>query len=119
MQRSIEFQRDLQLCKPPVDAPRNILRQIESRRMAMRTTLRGRGLKLLAVAKQLNISEGYLSKLVNEREPMPEWFPEAFCCKTGCNLLRQYIALSEALDERADTERWLERKLAAELRAVA
>jgi hypothetical protein len=119
MQKRIEFFRDLQLRKPPTDAPGKIVRQVESPRMAMRTTLKAQGLKLLCVSRVLKISEGYLSKLVNEREPMPEWFPAAFAYATGSNLLRQFLALSEALNEKADTERWLERKLAAELREVA
>ena len=119
MQRSIQFKRDLQLLTPPESAPKNILRQIESPRMAMRTTLRAKGLKLLCVAQRLNISEGYLSKLVNEKEPMPEWFPEAFCYHTGWNLLRQYLQWQESLDEVADRADWLERKLANELRACA
>jgi hypothetical protein len=119
MQRNFEFFRDFQLKTPPVDAPSKIVRQIETPRMAMRTTLKAQGMKLLSVATQLHISEGYLSKLVNEKEPMPEWFAEAFCWVTGNNLLRQHIAFNEALDERRDRADWIERKLAAELRSAA
>lgn len=119
MQKNIDFFRDFQLKKPPLDAPAKLVRQVESPRMAMRTTLKAKRLKLLPLAAQINISEGYLSKLVNEREPMPEWFPIAFCYATGSNLLRQYLALTDALEERHNTEQWLERKLANELRAAA
>lgn len=119
MQRNLEFFRDLQLKGPPVDASPKILRQVDSARVAMRTTLKAQGLKLLACARMLKISEGHLSKIVNEREPMPEWFPLAFCYATGSNLLRQYLALQEALQETAERHDWLERKLANELRACA
>ena len=119
MQRSIEFFRDLQLKKPPIDAPSKVLRQVESPRMAMRTTLQAVGMKRLVCAAILGLSEGYLCKIVNEAKPMPEWFPIAFCYATGSNLLRQYLALTDALEERHDTEQWLERKLANELRAAA
>lgn len=119
MQRNLEFFRDLQLKKPPVDAPAKILRQVDSARVAMRITLKCQGLKLLACARMLQISEGHLSKLVNEKEPMPEWFPMAFCYATGSNLLRQFLALQEALTETTDRADWLERKLVNELRSAA
>ena len=119
MQKRIEFFRDLQLRKPPTDAPAKIVRQVESPRMAMRTTLKAQGLKLLGVSRVLNISEGYLSKIVNEREPMPEWFPMAFSYATGSNLLRQYLALAEAMTDAQDSQAWLERKLVNDLRSAA
>lgn len=119
MQRRIEFLRDFQLVNPPKDAPAKVVRQCDSARMAMRTTLKAKGLKLLPLATQLEISESYLSRIVNEREPMPEWFAEAFCIATQSNLLRQYLALADFESEAQDTSRWLERKLANELRECA
>lgn len=119
MQQNLRFQRDFQLVHAPQNAPAKIVRQVESARMAMRTTLKSRRLKLLPTAKLLDISESYLSRIVNEKEPMPDGFAEAFCAVTGCNLLCQYLALAEFETGAADTARWLERKLANELRQVA
>lgn len=119
MQRPLQFFRDLRSLPAPLDAPARVLRQVESARMAMRLSLQTCGIKHSAIAAQIELSPGYFSKLVNELMPMPEWFALAFCYATGSNLLRQYLALAEALEERQDTERWLERKLANELRACA
>lgn len=119
MQRSLEFFRDLRGLPTPEDAPKKVIRQVESTRMAMRLSLRACGIKHEAIAAQLQLSKGYFSKLVNEQMPMPEWFPLAFCYATGSNLLRQYLALQEALQETAERHDWLERKLANELRACA
>lgn len=119
MQRPIEFFRNLQSLNPPKDAPAKVLRQVESARMAMRLSLKLCGVKHEAIACQLRMSKGYLSKLVNERMPMPEWFPMAFCYATGSNALRQFLTLSEALAETQGRADWLERKLVSELRAAA
>ena len=119
MQRRIQFQRDFQVVKGPPQAPAKIVRQVESPRMAMRTMLKAGKLKLLPVATQLGISESYLSRIVNEREPMPEWFADKFCAACNSALLTQYLALADFEAEAQDTARWLERKLANELRMVA
>lgn len=117
MQQRIEFFRDLRALPVPQKAAPNIVRMCESARMAMRVSLRGH--KHEAVASQLRVSKGYLSKIVNEKQPMPEWFEEAFCYATNSWLLRQYLALQTALNETTERADWLERKLANELRACA
>lgn len=116
-QQRIEFFRDLRLLPEPQRAALNIVRQVESARMAMRVSLQGH--KHEAVAARLKISKGYLSRIVNEKQPMPEWFEEAFCLATQSWLLRQYLALQCALTESEDRTDWLERKLASELRSAA
>lgn len=119
MQRNLEFFRDLQLKKPPIDAPAKIVRQVDSARTAMRTALRMAGMKRLVLARLFGVTESYVCQIVNERKPMPEWFAQAFCYATGSNLLRQYLALQSALNETEQRTDWLERKLANELRQVA
>lgn len=119
MQRNLEFFRDLQLKKPPADAAPKIVRQVDSARTAMRTALRLAGMKRLVLARMFGVTESYVCQIVNERKPMPEWWPAAFCCATGTNLLRQFLALQAALTETEQRADWLERKLANELRAVA
>lgn len=119
MQRKLQFFRDLRSLPAPTDAPAKVLRQVESARMAMRLSLAMCGVKHEAIAAQLEVSKGYFSKLINEQMPTPEWFPLAFCYYTGSNLLRQYLALQEALQETTERHDWLERKLANELRQAA
>jgi hypothetical protein len=119
MQRPLQFFRDLRTLPTPADAPAKVLRQVDSPRMAMRLALMTCGVKHEAIAHAVGMSKGYFSKVVNEQMPMPEWFPMAFSYHTGQNVLRQYLALAEAMQDAHETQDWLERKLAAELRAVA
>ena len=118
MQHTIKFFRDLQLCNPPKDVCPKLLRQCDSPRRAMRVSLKAAGLKLLACSRMLGISEGYLSKLVNEKQAMPDWFVPAFCWATGSNLLEQHLRM-ESLLATEPCERALDRRLADELRAAA
>lgn len=119
MQRPLEFFRDLRALRTPQDMPTKLVRQVQTARMAMRSTLRAMRVKQSTLATQFNKSEGYLSKIINEKEPMPDWFPEAFCYATGNNLLRQFLALQSALEDARDSESWQERRLAHELRETA
>jgi hypothetical protein len=123
MQGKIEFQRDFQVVKSPADAPRKFVLKIAAQdqplRCAMRTMLRARNLKQATVAQALHIDVSYVNKLVNEKAPMPDWFPEKFCGLCRSNLLLQVMAHEDREAEAEDTARWLERKLANELRQVA
>lgn len=123
MQGNIEFQRDFQVVKSPADAPRKFVLKIASQdrplRCAMRTMLRARSLKQTTVAEALHVDVSYINKLVNERAPMPDWFPGKFCDFCKSNLLMQVMAHEEREAEAHDTEAWIERRLANELRQVA
>lgn len=119
MQAPIDFFRDLRALRTPSDAPAKVVRQCASARMAMRVSLRATRCKQRTVAQAIHKSDGYLSKIVNGHEPMPEWFPAAFCQITGSNLLRQFLALQDALADAADTEAWQERRMADDLRRAA
>jgi AraC-like DNA-binding protein len=122
LQRSIAFFRDLQRVSPPRNAPDKLVRQCKTPTMAMRVSMKASGLKLLACARKLAISESYLSRLINgqhnESGDLPEWFVPAFCWATGSRLLEQYIERQQ--DERdEESERVIVHRMAAQLAAVA
>jgi hypothetical protein len=123
-QRSLRFFRDLQAVNPPLDAPAKIVRQCETATMAMQVSLQASGLKLLACATKLRISESYLSRLINlkhsESGELPEWFVSAFCWATGTRLLEQWIERQRD-EQDEECERVVQRRLADQLavRAVA
>lgn len=123
MQGNIEFQRDFQVVKSPADAPRKFVLKIAAQdrplRCAMRTMLRARNLKQSTVAAEFHIDVSYVNKLVNEKAPMPDWFPAKFCDFCKSNLLLQVMAHEDREAEAYETASWLERKLANELRACA
>lgn len=123
MQGKIEFQRDFQVVKSPADAPRKFVLKIAAQdqplRCAMRTMLRARSLKQQTVADALHIDRTYVNKLVNEKADMPDWWAAKFCDFCKSNLLLQVMAHEDREAEAENTDRWLERKLAAELRLCA
>lgn len=118
LQRSLKFFRDLQLVNPPLDAPSKIVRQCETATMAMQVSLQASGLKLLACATKLDISESYLSRLINlkhnESGELPEWFVSAFCWATGTRLLEQVIERQQN-EQDEECERVVQRRLADQL----
>jgi hypothetical protein len=118
-QRSIKFFRDLQVKRPPLDAPRKHVLQCQGDlTRAMRWSMKASGMKQLALAAYFRINQSYLSKLINlkhnESGELPEWFVLAFCCATGSRLLEQVIDWKhEQADE--ECERTLERRMSAQL----
>jgi len=123
MQGKIEYQRDFQVVKSPADAPRKFVLKIAAQdqplRCAMRTMLRARSLKQGTVAAEFHIDVSYVNKLVNEKVPMPDWWPAKLCGFCKSNLLLQVMAHEDRENEEADRADWLERKLANELRECA
>lgn len=122
LQRSILFFRDLQRLHPPLDAAPKIVRQCKTATMAMQVSMQASGLKLLALATKLQVSESYLSRLINlkhsESGDLPDWFVPAFCWATGSNLLDQFIQRER--DERdEECERTFARRLADQLAVAA
>jgi hypothetical protein len=113
VQHTLTFFRNLQRIKPPQPAPDKLVRQCKTARQAMRVALKAKGMKRLVCARMLDISESYLCRLVNERQPMPEWFVPAFCWATGSTLLEQW------LDRQDDSEAAEEARLADLLRPAA
>lgn len=113
VQHTFAFFRNLQLVKPPVAESMKLVRQCDTPRRAMRVALKSAGMKRLVCARMLGISESYLCRIVNGRQPMPEWFVPAFCWATGSLLLQQF------LDGQDDTEAALESRLVAASRRAA
>jgi hypothetical protein len=114
MQHNIKFFRDLQAIHPPRDVSPRVLRQVDSARTAMRVSMKVGGLKLAVIAHKLRISEGYLSRLINGKRAMPEWFPAGFCWATECSLLERFLELESALQEQPCV-RTVERRIAEQL----
>lgn len=126
VQRSLKFFRDLQLVNPPLDAPAKLVRQClmedNWREVAMRVSMQASGLKGLACATKLGISESYLSRLVrglhSDSGDLPEWFIAAFCWATGSRLLEQCIHMEQAERDEPCIHTTV-RRMAAELRVAA
>ena len=117
MQKNIAFSRDFQIVHPPKDADRKVLGQIESDAQALAVSLRAGGHKLASVGHALGKSESYISRLCSGKRPIPEKLVDPLCRATGCNLLRQYRDLQDAM---ADTcQRREVDRLAALVRAAA
>ena|SRR5690625_3637382 len=95
----------------PKDAPRNVLRLIESEAQALAVSIAAGHHKLDYIGACVGKSRGYISRLQTGARPIPRKLVDPLCAATGSNLLRQYINLDVALDE-------VER-LAAMLRSVA
>lgn len=70
------------------------------------------------LAARLGISRGYMSRVLNDKQPMPEWMLRPIAYATGSNLILQYHALQEALSVGDDT-RALIRKIAQQAMAQA
>lgn len=118
MQRTFNFMAVLQ---PPKNAPFSILSKIETPDQAIRVSAMQKGIKDAYYALEMHISEGYFSRIANGKRPVPDWFIEPFCWLSGSNLLKQFLALQDALHEAAGdlTAKAVERKLAEQLRTAA
>ena len=118
MQRQFSF---IGLLKAPQNAPDSIVSRIETPEQAVRVSISQKGLKLAYYATQMHISESYISRIAHGQRKVPEWFIEPFCSLSGTNLLKQHIALQEAIHmAKGDmTESQKDRQLANQLRAAA
>lgn len=68
------------------------------------------------LASRLGVSRGYFSRVLSDKQDMPEWMLRPIAYATGSNLILQYHALQEALSARDDT-RALIRKIAQQAMA--
>jgi len=118
MQRTFNFMAVLQA---PKNAPFSILSKIETPDQAIRVSVMQKGIKAAYYAHEMHISEGYFSRIASGARSIPEWFVEPFCALSGSNLLKQYLALQEALHQAAGDldQKASERRLASELRVAA
>lgn len=102
----------------PIDAPRHTVAQCANYGMAVRIALAakpGGPWTDAWLADRLKVSRGYLSRILNDQQPMPEWMHKPIAYATGSRLIEQFHALQHALDDQ-DSTRALIRRLAAQLR---
>lgn len=106
----------------PIDAPKRTVAQCENYGMAARIALE---MKLGGpwtdswLASRLGVSRGYLSRILNDQQPMPEWMLRPIAFATGSRLTLQYHAMIEAekvID--GDCTRSLIRRLAQQAMAA-
>lgn len=100
--------------RAPSDAPRNVLRLIESEAQALAVSITSGRHKLDYIGACIGKSRGYVSRMQSGKRPIPSKLVGPLCAATGTNLLRQFIQLQAALGEVCEVER-----IAALLRAAA
>jgi hypothetical protein len=118
MQRQFNF---MSVLKAPIDAADSIVSQVTTADQAIRISLMRKGIKASFYADQLHVSLGYFSRISNGHRAVPEWFIEPFCTLSGTNLLKQYLALQEAIHTaKGDlTRKQIDHQLAEQLRKAA
>jgi hypothetical protein len=92
----------------PVDAPEDVVRQVESEGQALLISIQAANLSQDFVAGAVGRSKGLLSKWANDKRPIPNRFVDPLCAATGSNLLRQFIDLQRALERPDDVARLAE-----------
>jgi len=83
--------------RPAKPSPERVLRQITCAAQAVPVSMKAGNFKLAYIAASVGKSEAYVSRIRAGKRPVPEWFVEPFCRVTGSLLLREYIALQEAI----------------------
>lgn len=81
----------------PSDAPAKVVGQVEDDAQALRIMIRAGGHKLENIAAAIGKSRSYVSRLQNDKRPIPDRLVGPLCAATGSNLLRQYRDLQRAL----------------------
>ena len=89
----------------PQDAPAKVLRQVDSEAMALAVSIRAGGHKLDYVAACIGKSRAYVSRLQKGKRPIPPKLVMPLCAATGSNLLRQFLALQNALGQVSEVSR--------------
>ena len=105
----------IQGLSPPTDAPRSTVAHCDNYGMAARIALAakpGGPWTDAWLATRLHVSRGYLSRVLNDQQPMPAWMHTPIAYATGSRLVLQFHALQEALD---DSNAALIRRLAQQL----
>ena len=118
MQRHFNF---IGALEAPKNAPLSIISQITDAAQAVRVAFMQKGLKAAYYAEQMHISESYFSRIANGHRDIPGWFIEPFCTLSGSNLLKQFLALQEAIKaaEGKLYAKAVERHLAEQIRDAA
>lgn len=103
----------------PSPADANLVRQVENEAQAVAVAMHG--MKLSAVALEMEISEPYLSRIRSGQRPFPASKVDTFCRVTGTLLLKQVMRRIE-LERQAEEEfsaAHVIARLAEQLRATA
>lgn len=104
--------------RPAKPAPERVLRQVTCAAQAVAVSIKAGNFKLAYIAASLGKSEAYISRIRSGRRPVPEWFVEPFCRITGSSLLREFIALQEAIQAaREPTQAQIVAQLARQMAA--
>lgn len=117
MQKTLVFSRTFEAGHPPKDVSAKVLRQIESDAQALAVAIGAGRHKLAYIARCIGKSEGYVSRMRKGERPIPDALVDRLCWATGCNVLRQFRDLRDALEE--STERREVERLAAMVREAA
>lgn len=83
--------------RAPINAPQQVLRQIDSEAQALAVAILAGHHKLEYVAACIGKSAAYVSRLQNGKRPIPDRLVGPLCAATGSNLLRQFIDLQRAM----------------------
>lgn len=113
----------IQALSPPTDAPRSVVAQCAE--LSYGTVVRI-ALEMKAggpwsdawLASRLGVSRGYFSRILSDKQPMPEWMLRPIAFATGSNLILQFHKLQEALSDTDDT-RALIRRIAQQAAAYS
>lgn len=85
--------------RAPVDAPVNVLRQVESEAQALAVSIAAGNHKLDYIAACIGKSKSYVSRLKSGERPIPSRLVGPLCAATGSNLLRQHIDMQRAMSD--------------------
>jgi hypothetical protein len=102
----------IQSLSAPTDAPRSAVAQCTGYGMATRVALEmkaGGPWTDAWLASRLSVSRGYFSRVLSDKQDMPEWMLRPIAYATGSNLILQYHALQEALAAGDDTRALIRR----------
>lgn len=97
----------------PVDAPTQVVRQVESDAQALVVSILAGNHKLDYIAACIGKSRSYVSRMQTGSAPIPDRLIGPLCAATGSNLLRQHRAMQRALDGQSVAERLAELMRAA------
>lgn len=81
----------------PKDAPIQVVRQVQSRLMALDICMTAARLQQATLAEALHIHPSYVSRWLSGERPIPDKWINRICKVTGSNLLRQFDDLERAL----------------------
>lgn len=92
----------------PLNAPQNVLRQVESAAQALAVSILAGGHKHAYIAACCGVDRTYVCHMARGKRAIPDKLVPALCAATGSNLLRQFLTLQAALEQVDDVQRLAE-----------